>query len=51
MVNDFARRSQTALAWLGGVGNNASLCQALTNQPSALKMKQKKKSFALIAAG
>lgn len=44
VVNDFARRSQTALARLGGVGNNASLCQALTNQPCALKMKKRKKN-------
>lgn len=44
VVNDFARRSQTALARLGEVGNNASLCQALTNQPCALKMKKRKKN-------
>lgn len=49
VVNDFARRSQTALTWLGGVRIDASLCQALTNQPCALKMK-KKKSFTSIAA-
>lgn len=48
VVNDFARRSQTALARLGEVGNNASLCQALTNQPSALKMKKRKRKIVCI---